>query len=1073
MKQFFSLFMLCMCCTIAFAQNRQIKGKVTDETGAGLAGVSVLLSGANSGVQTDANGSFSIAAPGTGAVTLTISYSGYKTQTIRTDGKSEVSISLEKDVTALEDVVVIGYGTIKRKDLTGTVSSIGSAELSKIPVASAAEAITGRLPGVQVTTTDGAPGAEIVIRVRGGGSVTQDNSPLYIVDGFPVNSINDIAPADIATIDILKDAATSAIYGARGANGVVIITTKSAKAGKTTISFNSFGTARTLPRTLDVLSPYEFVLANYEYARIQNQTAVDNFTKFFGVYEDLELYKYQKGTNWQKELFGKPVYSQQHNLSITGGTSKTKFSLSATNNTDQGLIKGSGYMRNYVNFKLNHEVSKALRFDYATRFVHTVIDGAGSSGSSSFRIGDAITTRPVNGLADIFNLDPTGTDDDYEQFLKSLINPSKLIAQDYRKRLNYTFNTNLAATWNILPALSYRTEFSLDLGFGQNKRYYGPLTGESRNVGGNLPLGELTNSNSNGYRWTNTLNYKKEIGKHDFTFLAGQEINVLNRGFSEFNRAKFFSENIQPEKMFANMTLGTQDRHTTTVFAGEKIASFFGRVTYQFDSRYLLTLTARADGSTKFAPGKQWGLFPAAAFAWRVSQEEFMSNVKFVNDLKVRLSYGQAGNNRIPNDLWRVQFAPTDFRTIGFGDVSNPYYGYASSLLPNPDIKWETTITRNAGIDFTLFKQRLSGSFDVYWNTTKDLLVESDIPQITGFSKQQRNIGQTSNRGIELGLTGTIVQSKNFQLNGTFNIGINKSKIDKLDGVNEKPFSSNWAGTDLKTQDDYRVYVGQTIGLMYGYVTDGMYGVGDFDSYNPITRTYTLKAGVVNVGSFLGGAAGVRPGVMKLKDLNGDGVITAADRQIIGSALPKHTGGFGLSAVFKGFDLSANFNWVVGNDIYNTGKISFNQFYRTSYGNMLNTVNSDNRFKYIDANGALVTDLTELGKLNANAKIWSPFSFGTAVPVFHSWAVEDGSFLRLNNLSLGYSLPKNMINAMHMTKLRVYATVYNAFLWTKYSGYDPEVSSTRSDGYSQLTPGVDYSAYPKSRNYTLGINVTF
>ena len=1073
MKQFFSLFMLCMCCTIAFAQNRQIKGKVTDETGAGLAGVSVLLSGANSGVQTDANGNFSIAAPGTGAVTLTISYSGYKSQTIKTDGKLELSISLEKDVTALEDVVVIGYGTIKRKDLTGTVSSIGSAELSKIPVASAAEAITGRLPGVQVTTTDGAPGAEIVIRVRGGGSVTQDNSPLYIVDGFPVNSINDIAPADIATIDILKDAATSAIYGARGANGVVIITTKSAKAGKTTISFNSFGTARTLPRTLDVLSPYEFVLANYEYARIQNQSAVDNFIKFFGVYEDLELYKYQKGTNWQKELFGKPVYSQQHNLSITGGTSKTKFSLSATNNTDQGLIKGSGYMRNYVNFKLNHEVSKALRFDYATRFVHTVIDGAGSSGSSSFRIGDAITTRPVNGLADIFTLDPTGTDDDYEQFLKSLINPSKLIAQDYRKRLNYTFNTNLAATWNILPALSYRTEFSLDLGFGQNKRYYGPLTGESRNVGGNLPLGELTNSNSNGYRWTNTVNYKKEIGKHDFTFLAGQEINVLNRGFSEFNRAKFFAENIQPEKMFANMTLGTQDRHTTTVFAGEKIASFFGRVTYQFDSRYLLTLTARADGSTKFAPGKQWGLFPAAAFAWRVSHEDFMSDVKFVNDLKVRLSYGQAGNNRIPNDLWRVQFAPTDFRTIGFGDVANPYYGYASSLLPNPDIKWETTITRNAGLDFTLFKQRLSGSFDVYWNTTKDLLVESDIPQITGFSKQQRNIGQTSNRGIELGLTGTIVQAKNFQLNGTFNIGINKSKIDKLDGVNEKPFSSNWAGTDLKTQDDYRVYVGQTIGLMYGYVTDGMYSVSDFDSYNPITRTYVLKAGVPNIGSFLGGVTGVRPGVMKLKDLNGDGVITAADRQVIGSALPKHTGGFGLSAVFKGFDLSANFNWVVGNDIYNTGKISFNQFYRTSYGNMLNTVNSDNRFKYIDAAGNLVTDLTELGKLNANAKMWSPFSFGTAVPVFHSWAVEDGSFLRLNNLSLGYSLPKNVTTALHMTKVRVYATVYNAFIWTKYSGYDPEVSSTRSDGYSQLTPGVDYSAYPKSRNYTLGINVTF
>ncbi|NCU02532.1 MAG: TonB-dependent receptor [Chitinophagaceae bacterium] len=1064
MKRLLSLFLLLTCTVAVFAQTRQIKGKVSDETGAPLAGVNVLISGGKNGVQTDANGNFSINAPGTGSVTLQISFSGYKSITVKADEKTEVTVSLEKEVTALEDVVVIGYNSIKRKDLTGTVSSIGAAELSKIPVSSAAEAITGRLPGVQVTTTDGAPGAEIVIRVRGGGSVTQDNSPLYIVDGFPVNSINDIAPTDIASIDILKDAATAAIYGARGANGVVIITTKSAKAGKTTITFNSFGTARTLPRQLEVLSPYEFVLANYEYARIRTQADVDAFTKYFGVYEDLELYKYQKGTNWQKELFGNPVYSQQHNLSITGGTAKTKFALSATNNTDQGLIQGSGYMRNYLNFK--------MRFDYATRFVHTRIDGAGSSGSSSFRIGDAITTRPVNGIADMIELDPTGTDDDYEQFLKSLINPQRLIAQDYRKRTNYTLNMNIAGTWKIIESLSYRSEFGLDFGFGDNRRYWGPLTGESRNVGGNLPLGEITNSNSRSLRWTNTLNFKKYIGKHDFTFLAGQEINILGTGFSEYNRAKFFVENTTPERMFANMTLGTQDRHTTTVFAGEKIASFFGQIIYQYDSRYMLTLTARADGSTKFAPGNQWGFFPAAAFAWRVSNEEFMKGVRFIDDLKMRVSYGEAGNNRISNDLWRVQFAPTDNRPIGFGDVAQPYYGYRSNLLPNPAIKWETTITRNAGIDFTLFKQRLSGSFDVYWNTTKDLLVESDIPQITGFSKQLQNVGQTSNRGIELGLTGTILQRKNFQLSASFNIGLNKSKIDKLDGVLEKPFMSNWAGTDLKTQDDYRVYVGQTIGLMYGYVTDGMYTSNDFESYNPVTRTYTLKQGVPNIGSFLGGIS-VRPGVMKLKDLNGDGTITAADRQVIGRALPKYTGGFGLNAVIKDFDVSAFFNFVVGNDIYNTGRISYNQFYRTSYGNMLNTVNSGNRYTYIDNEGKQVVELDQLSKLNANATMWSPFSFGTAVPVFHSWAVEDGSFLRLNNLTVGYSLPKNVISRMRMTKLRVYATVYNAFLWTKYSGYDPEVSSTRSDGYSQLTPGVDYSSYPKSRNFTVGVNVTF
>lgn len=1072
MKKFFTLLLVLLCSSGLFAQTKQIKGTVKDEADVPLGSVTVLLKGTKKGTQTDANGNFKLEVPASGSIVLTFSYTGYKTASVAVDGGADVNVKLEKDVTALEDVVVVGYGTSKRKDLTGTVSSIGAAELSKIPVSSAAEAITGRLPGVQVTTTDGAPGAEIVIRVRGGGSVTQDNSPLYIVDGFPVNSINDIAPTDIATIDILKDAATSAIYGARGANGVVIITTKSAKAGKTTISYNAFGQARTLPRQLDVLSPYEFVLANYEYAKLRSQSDVDNFTKYFGVYEDLELYKYQKGTNWQKELFGKPVYSQQHNLSVTGGTTKTKFSLSVTNNTDQGIMLGSGYQRNYLNFKLNHDVSDKLKMDFTTRFVNTTVDGAGSSGASSFRIGDAITTRPVNGIADVIQLDPTGTDDDYEQFLKSLINPKKLIEQDYRKRVNNALNMNIAASWSIIKDLVYRSEFGLDLGMGQSKRFYGPLTGESRNVGGNLPLGELTNSNSKGYRWTNTLNYKRSFGKHDAGILAGQEIVTTGLGFSEFNRAKYFAENIEPEKLFANMTLGTQDRHTTTVYSGDKLASFFGRITYQYDSRYLFTLTARADGSTKFAPGKQWGLFPAAAFAWRMSSEKFMDNVKWISDLKFRVSYGAAGNNRIPSDLWRVLFAPTDNRPIGFGDVAQPYYGYSTSLLPNPDIKWETTVTRNTGFDFALFNSRINGSFDAYWNTTKDLLVESDVPQITGFSKQMRNIGQTSNKGIELAINATLVQKRDFQLSVNLNVGFNKAKIDKLDGVNEKPFSSNWGSTDLKTQDDYRVIVGKTIGLMYGYVTDGMYTSADFDSYNTVTKKYILKSGVIDMGSFSGGIS-VRPGVMKLKDLNGDGAITAADRQIIGSALPKNTGGFGLNAVIRDFDFSAVFNWVYGNDIYNTGKISFNQFYRTSYGNMLNTVNYANRYKYIDAAGALVTDLAELDKLNTGVTMWSPFTFGNATPVFHSWAVEDGSFLRLNNISVGYSIPKKIISKVRMTKFRIYATVYNALLWTKYSGYDPEVSATRNSSYSQLTPGVDYSAYPKSRNYTLGVNVTF
>lgn len=1066
------LVMLLGLVPIVFAQTKEIKGVVLDDAGFPLHGVTVSLQGSASATQTNEAGAFNIRVPSTGTPVLIFTYTGFTRQEIPVTGNS-ITVALVRQITSGDEVVVIGYQSIKRRDVAGTVSSIQGKDLEKVPVSSAAEALTGRLPGVQVLTTDGAPGADIIIRVRGGGSITQDNSPLYIVDGFPVSNINEISPSDIASIDILKDAATAAIYGARGANGVVIVTTKSAKAGKTLISYNGFVQARTLPRELEVLSPYQFALAQYEYAKIRSQSDLDNFTKYFGVYDDLELYKNQRGTDWQKELFGKPRWSQQHDFSITGGSQKTKFGLTFTNNKDEGIMIGSGYLRNYLNFKLNHQVSDRLKFDFASRFTHTVVDGSGTSGGSSIRIGDAVTTRPVNGIADQIVLDPTGSDDDYEQFLKSLVNPIELTKQDYRKRVNKRLNLNGAASWAVIKNLNYRSEFGIDFDFGQSKRFYGPLTGESRNNGGNLPLGELTNSEVRGLRWTNTLNYMLKIKEnHDFNLLGGQEITVVGAGHTEFLRSKYFAANMKPEALFANMQLGTPDRQSTSISTGAKTASYFGRVMYQYDRKYIIDLTARADGSSRFAPGKQWGLFPAAALAWRMSEEEFIRNIKAISDLKMRFSYGAAGNDKISSDQWRALFAPSDNRPIGFGDVPQSYYTYSSSQLPNPDLKWETTITRNLGLDFALFKNRINGTFDAYWNTTKDLLLASAIPPTTGFSTQMQNIGQTSNRGVELAFNAELLRKKEVTLSFNFNVGVNRAKIDKLNELKENQASSNWAGTDLKTQDDYRLRVGQTVGLMYGYVTDGWYTVDDFSAYNPTTKAYTLKQGVPNVGAFLGGIS-LRPGVLKIKDLDSNGVIDANDRTVIGRALPKAFGGFGLNGTFKNFDFTALFNWMYGNQVYNTGKISMNMYYRTSYGNMLNTMNYNDRFKYIDDQGNAVTDLEQLRALNANAKIWSPFSMGNASPVFHSWAVEDGSFLRLQTVSLGYSLPKTVISRLGMSRLRLYLTVYNAFLWTKYSGYDPDVSVTRSSGYSQLTPGVDFSAYPRSRNFTAGINITF
>jgi TonB-linked SusC/RagA family outer membrane protein len=1082
MKRRIYLFIFfCLTCASAFTQARQVTGHVTKEnTNQPISSVTIRVKGGTAVTTSDVSGNFTISVPDNNSV-LEFSSIGFSNTEVAVGDRSVIEVSMPQTASSLEDVVVIGYGTAKKKDLTGATSSLSGSTLEKIPVSSVAEAMTGRLAGVQVTAIDGAPGAEIVIRVRGGGSVTQDNSPLYIVDGFPVSNINDIAPTDIASIDILKDASSSAIYGAKGANGVVIITTKSAKGGKTVVSYNGFGQVRTLPRELDVLSPYEFVLAQYEYAKLRNDTT--GFTKYFGVYDDLELYKNQKPTNWQHELFGKPVISQQHNISITGGTDRTKLSFSASENKDEGLLPGSGYERQYLNFKLNHEISKSVTLDLASRFSNATTDGAGTSGGSSIRIGDGITTRPINGLADYIDFsdfDLASGDDEYEQFIKSRVKPTDLAAQDYRQKRNKTFNMSAAINWTIIKNLVYRSEFGLDLNYDRNKRYYGPLTGESKNVGGNLPLGELTNTDGRKYRWANTFSYAFKTGEqHDFNVLLGQEVTGQS-GFIEFNRSKFFNLNTTPDVLFANMQRGTADGHTTKETLGENMSSFFGRVNYTLMDKYIFTATARADASSRFAPENRWGIFPALAAKWRISNEDFLKDANAISDLGLRVSWGQAGNNRIADNSWRQIWSNSVTRTYGWGDVSNTYWTPGSSVLPNPDIKWETTVTRNAGLDFSLFSNRLTGTIDAYWNTTKDLLVQQAIPQYTGYSSQIINVGKTSNRGLELSLSSTLINKRDFQLSVSFNAGTNKTRIDDLGGVDSYPQSSNWASTDLRSQDDYLFQVGKSIGLIYGYVTDGFYTTNDFESYNATDRKYVLKPGVANDIGILGLSGSyfksgfVLPGLLKLKDLDGDGMVTAdKDRTIIGSALPKAQGGFGINTTYKGFDGSLFFNWVYGNDVYNTGKISFNQLYRTSYGNMLDDVNSSNRFKYIDANGNLVTDLAELAKLNADASIWSPFSFGTATPVVHSWAIEDGSFIRLNNVTVGYSLPKNVISKIGMSKLRVYATVYNALLFTKYSGYDPEVSTTRNSGYTQLTPGVDYSAYPKARTYTFGVNVSF
>lgn len=1069
------------------AQNgATVSGVIKDDTGFPVPGVNIVERGTKNFASTDMDGKYSMKLTSDKPV-LVITYVGFEAQTITVGGKSVINVALKANLESLDEVKVVsfGYGTIKKENLLGSVASIGAKELSKIPVTNVAEAMAGRLAGVSVQSVDGAPGSDIMIRVRGGGSITQDNSPLYVVDGFIVSNINDIPPGDILNIDILKDAATTAIYGAQGANGVVIITTKKPKAGKTTVTYNQYTQLLTLPtdRKMEVLSPYEYVQMQYETARMKSDADVRNFEKFYGKFDDLELYKYKKATDWQEEVMGKSTISQYHNLSVSGGTESTKLSLSYTNNNDEGLMVGSGLNRDVINFKLNHEITKKLKLDVSTRITNLVVDGAGTSGGAQVRVKNLITSRPTNGIADELEFDIANVDneDDYQAFVLNLINPVELAKQDWRKRTTKTYVINGGLTWDILDNLTAKSVFTSSKSYGENLRFFGPLTGTAQQEGNSLPLGTKDDAEGFSYRVSNTLNYDfKNIGEHQLGIMVGQE--VLSRGGKSQNvRVENFRLSITPEEMFASMNLGTVVEHNTYENTDENWFSFFGRADYSYKDKYLFTATVRRDASSKFLGENNIGIFPAFAAGWKISSEPFLKNSKIVNELKLRVSYGETGNDRIPANSTKFLFQADTNNGPGFGtNAYNVYYGVAGSTLFNPDLIWETTINRNVGLDFGFFNYAINGTLDFYRNTTKDLLLQSAISQTSGFSSKWDNIGSTSNEGVELAVNAKLLDKKDYSLNLNFNFGINKAKIEELDGTTERFFQSNWASTDLKDRDDYYLKVGKTIGMIYGYVNDGMYTVDDFESYNTSSRSYILKEGIPDNKGILG-VSSIKPGYMKLKDLNGDGKIDTNDRKVIGNALPKAQGGFGLTGNVKGFDFTAFFNWSLGNDVYNTGKIDYNQLYRTSYGNMLNTMNSSDRFTYIDMDGSytgvaggVVTDLAQLGEMNQGKTIWSGNnSFGGATAVVSDWAIEDGSYLRLNNVTLGYTVPLKDLKKYPVSSLRFFVTGTNLALWTKYSGYDPDVNSSRSGTTAVLAPGLDYSSYPKSRTYTFGMNVTF
>lgn len=1045
-----------------------VRGRVASVDGESLPGVTVLVKGSTIGTSTDVDGMYTINAPD-GNGTLAFSFIGYVTKEVPINNRTTVDVILESDVTELSEVVVIGYGTVKKSDLTGSVASVTGDDLKKVPVATVAETLTGRMAGVQVTSTEGSPDAEIKIRVRGGGSITQDNTPLYIVDGFPVASISDISPSDIQSIDVLKDASSTAIYGSRGANGVIIITTKGGTPdGKLSVSYNAFLGYKEIAKTLDVLQPEDYVRWQYEYAALRGDQYLESYNTYFGPYQDIDLYNGLEGNDWQRQVYGRIGNVFSNDFSIRGGSDKFNYSVNYARFEEKAIMIGSDYVRNNITLKLNNKPNDKVELAFSLRYSDTDIRGGGaneqnevSSADSRLKHSVSYSPIPVDGI--------TAGDDTNEQTVGDVVNPIRATYDNDRLQERRNYNMGGSFIWNITDAIQWRTDVGLDNYLREDDRFYGLTTYFVKNRPAqelqNKPAIVLRDRNEIRYRNTNTVsyNFKNLLSEeHNLRLLLGEE--MLKTEVRELSsEIHGFPAQFTSEEAFKLTTQGTPFSVDNNFSPDDKLLSFFGRLNYDFKGRYLFSATYRADGSSKFLDDNQWGYFPSAAVAWKVSEESFMDGTSnWLNQLKLRASFGTAGNNNIPPGQ---TFQSYESSTTSWMNNFSNFWAPAKTMA-NPDLKWETTQTRNIGLDFGILKGRLGGTVEAYHNSTTDLLILFPVSG-TGYDNQYRNMGETENKGIEVSLNYIAIDKPNYGLSFNFNISYNRNEIVSLGVMDDFYESTGWASTQINR--DYLVAVGRPVGMMFGFVNDGRYEVSDFEGYDATEGAWILKEGVANSALIVSNSDAVAPGMMKLQDINGDNIVNNDDMKIIGNANPKNTGGLIINGYAYGFDLTAAFNWSYGNDIYNANKIEFTTANQNNqYRNLIDMQSTGERWTNIDpASGAVVTDPTTLADMNANTTMWSPLMRNY---VFSDWAVEDGSFLRLNTLTLGYTLPSSLTTKLRLTNLRFYATGYNVFILTDYSGFDPEVSTRRK---TPLTPGVDYSAYPRSRQIVFGLNLSF
>ena len=1020
-----------------YAQNTTLKGVIVDETDTPLIGATVQVKGTSTGSITDFDGNYTIKA-NKGAV-ITFSYIGYKTQEIKFTGQPTVNIKMVPDNQTLDEVVVVGYGTMKRSDLTGSVASIAAKDVEGFKTSSVAGALGGQIAGVQITSTDGTPGAGFSINIRGVGTLTGDSSPLYIVDGFEVDDIDYLSNSDIESIEILKDASSSAIYGARAANGVVLISTKSGKIGKPIINYNGSASYRKISKKLDVLSPYEFVKlqgeVNSKYSDSYFKTGNDDNGNPYR-YQSLDDYIGVSGVNWQDETFN-PTWSQDHSLSIMGGTEDTKYNASFSRYIENGIFKNSGFNKTTGKFRLDQKLSKSLSFNFTVNYALTNREGVGTSGDSG----------RFNMLAQILSARPTGglklTD---EELLASAIDPEMLESGESLAQVNPVKQTesvtnnkraemwsgNASATWQIIKGLTFKTSGTYNTTNNRTDIFYKDGSKEAyRN--GQKPYGRTQMGRD--VRWTNSnnLTWKQKVKKHNYDIMLGHEVSFKSTEYLLGEAMDFPFDNLGNDYL----GLGATPSRVESSYSEKTLLSFFARGNYNYDNRYLFTATVRADGSTVFSNKNKWGFFPSFSAAWRVSEEAFMKDVEWVSNFKVRLGWGIVGNDRISNYL-----SMDLYEANKYGIGNNTVTVLTPKQLKNANLKWEGASSVNLGVDLGFFDNRLNVTADFFIKDTKDLLLAQSLAHVTGFDSQMQNIGKIQNKGIELSLNSTNMQTRNFTWQTNFNISFIKNTLKGLASGVKSMYARSGFDSNF-TAYDYIATVGQSLGLIYGYEFDGIYQSSDF--YTTPDNQLILKEGITNNARY----GTVKPGVVKYKDQDGDGIITTNDRTVIGNAMPKWYGGITNTFNYKGIDFSFMFQFNYGNDIYNATRLYATQS-RSGRRNML----------------AEVAD--RWSPTNASNKV--PSQDGYIVNDVYSRFIEDGSFLRLKNITLGYTLPHKWTRKFHASKLRIYATGQNLFCISGYSGYDPEVNSASSN---PMTPGLDWGAYPKSRVFTFGIDLQF